>query len=51
MEQFNNTPETPPAKDRSFGRVRKWIGSERPDPVPDNSFGTVITVLVHIHAP
>jgi len=51
MEQFNDTPENHPAKDWIFGRVRKWIGPERPDPVPKTSFGTVITVLVDTDTP
>jgi len=51
VEKFNNTPETHPAKDWIFGCVRKWIGPERPDPVPQSSFGTVITVLVDTDTP
>jgi hypothetical protein len=46
MEQFNNTPETLPAKDSSFGRVRKWIGPDRPDPVSQGLSGRDITVRV-----
>ncbi len=46
MEQFNNTPETLPAKESSFGRVRKWIGPDRPDPTFQDSFGREITVWV-----
>ena len=46
MEQFNNTPETLPAKDSGFGRVRKWIGPDRPDPVLRFLSGREITVRV-----
>jgi hypothetical protein len=46
MEQFNNTPETLPAKDSSFERVRKWIGPDRPDPVLQILSGREITVRV-----
>jgi len=46
MEPFNDTPETLPAKESSFGRVRKWIGPDRPDPAPQDSSGRGITVRV-----
>jgi len=46
MEQFNNTPETLPAKESSFERVRKWIGPDRPDPALQVLSGGEITVRV-----
>jgi len=51
MEQINNTSATHPAKDRSRGRVMKWIGPDRPDPVLLGSPGSDITILVSRHAP
>jgi len=51
MEMYNNTPETHPAKDWIFGRVKKRIGSVRPNPIQMDLFRIVITVLVDLHAP
>ena len=51
MEQYNNTPKTPILGRGGFGRVMKWIGYERPNPVTKILAGIVITVLVDFHAP
>lgn len=51
MEQYNNTPKTPILGRGGFGRVMKWIGSERPNPMANISTATMITVLVDLHPP
>ena len=51
IEQYHNTPETPFLGRGGSGRVKKQIGSKRPNPVLDCLFSIVITVLVDLHPP
>jgi len=46
VEQFNNTPENPILGRVGFGRVRRWIGPDGPDPALLDLSGGGIMILV-----